>query len=107
MSTFCFKVSIKCGNKVIPITKRSRIQPRIIDWYMERFEFLAVFYKIEIISLSFNYEEGCFILKYKPDLKKGFEDEPYMDEMLADPDDDGNYPLNAYGTDCLVIGEIC
>ena len=105
MTSFCFKVSIKCGNKVITITKRSRIQPRIIDWYKERFEFLADFYKIEITSFSFNYEEGHFIVKYKT--KNGFEDEPHMDEMLADPDDDGNYPINAYGTDCLVIGEIC
>lgn len=104
MPTVFFKVSIKYGNKIIPITKRSRIQPRIIEWYNIRFEFLSDFYKIKIKSLSFNMEEECFVLKYEP--KNGFEDEPYLDEMLVDPDDDGNYPIDAYGTKCLVIGEV-
>lgn len=104
MPSFCFKVSIAFGNRSIKITRRSRIQPRIIDWYMERFEFLADFYSIKITSISFNTIDECFIVNYKtlPD----FEDEPHMEEMLADPDDDGNYPIDAYGTKCLVIGEI-
>ena len=105
MNTLCFKVEIKCGNKVIPITKRSKIQPRIIEWYKEQYEFLADFYSIEIKSITFNYTEGYFMVKY--DRKEDADELDYViEESLADPDDDGNSPMKAYGADCLVIGTI-
>ena len=93
MNTLCFKVSIRCGNEITPITKRSKIQPQIIDWYIEQYKI----HSIKTESISFNYIEGYFMVKYVrvDDI-----------EQIADPDKSGNSPINTYGTDCLVIGNI-
>jgi hypothetical protein len=105
MSTIRFVVSIKKGNQEIPITIRSRIQPRIIEWYKVQYEFLAEFYSIEIVSISFNYDEGYFTVKYQT-TENTDELKEVIEESLVDPDDDGNNPIQAYGTNCLVIGTI-
>jgi hypothetical protein len=104
MPSINFTVIIKRGSREIPITKRSRLISRVMEWYKERFEFLADFYKIEITSFEFDYPKDCFTMKFRE--LDGFEDEPHLDEMFADPDDDGNYPIRAYGADCLVIGQV-
>ncbi len=104
MPSINFTVIIKHGSKEIPINKRSRLISRVMEWYKERFEFLTDFYEIEITSFEFDYVKDCFTVNFRA--FDGFEDDAPLDDMFADPDDDGNYPIRAYGADCLVIGRI-
>ena len=105
MTIVRFNVVIKVKNREIRITKRSRIQDRIINWYNGQFNFLDSLYAIKIESIIFNYEEGNFILKYST-TDETDDEELVINKALVNPDDDGNSPMNAYGTECLVIGEL-
>lgn len=71
----------------------------VLLWYQARLDTLTEDYEIKGVNIS--YENGSI---FKIVYEHTSEDEPEMlDEMLADPDDDGNYPIRE---GVLVIGSI-
>jgi hypothetical protein len=71
----------------------------VLVWYQERLDSLAEDYKIKEINIS--YESGSI---FKIIYEHTSDDVPeILDEMIADPDDDGNYPIRE---GVLVVGSI-
>jgi hypothetical protein len=63
--------------------------PDILAWYKERFQNIIEDYDIKNIDIS--HHEGS---EFKIVYEHSEDEDPYvLDEIIADPDDDGNYPI--------------
>ena len=73
--------------------------PDVLAWYVEQLESLKESYLIDNIEIT--YEQGSI---FKIVYEHSEDDDPDMlDELIADPDDDGNYPIRK---GVLVMGYI-
>ncbi len=73
----------------------------ILKWFGERFEDWKDTLEIKGITIDFSYETNLFTVTYETSRL-----EATTKFMLADPDDDGNYPLNIRGEDYVIIGSV-
>jgi hypothetical protein len=64
----------------------------VVDWYKKQIE------DFDVVDVSYNTKTKLLTIKYKGEVE--------YPKFLADPDDDGNYPLQYNGKTYLVIGEI-
>jgi len=88
-TTFRVKVSlVKDGNKYLV---NNTLTPMVVTWYKER---ATVDVLVQPGAVT-----GVVAITYIGPKNRDLED------MLADPDDDGNYPLRIDGESYLVVGK--
>lgn len=73
----------------------------ILAWFGERFEEMKDMWEIKGITIDFSYETNLFTVSYET---TRYEETTKF--MLADPDDDGNYPLKLRGDEYVIIGSV-
>jgi hypothetical protein len=98
---FEFKVSLidKKGNLLVPIP-----HDQIVHWYQNQLADVAAIYDVRIIEVSYVRDDVFkvgYIISQESD-----EDVKVINHLLADPDDDGNYPIKIGRKKYLVVGEI-
>lgn len=95
----------RAGADTVPVTGRGGTFQQVVEWYKEHTRFIAEFYSVQILNISFSRDDEKLIISYFR-LPECDESADVIDTCLSDPDDDGNYPLRIGNYDYLVIGEI-
>jgi hypothetical protein len=103
MNNLSFKVSLQKGAIEIPVTSESPFLSEVIEWYKCRFEALMEFMDISITKFDFDRYDNVFRVVYE---NTGEQDEAVVNELISDPDDDGNYPFTTYNTEWFIVSDI-
>ena len=74
---------------------------QITGWFRERFEESKEMWDIVEISIEYNIMTNLFDVSYETTRY-----ENYTKFLLADIDDDGNYPLKMRGAEYIIIGSV-
>jgi hypothetical protein len=82
------------------VSKKPKPRPtgeEVKSWYADRLEMMLDFFEYNVTQSSVSESNNTITIVFTMNMEIDPSDLKIHAEMIADPDDDGNYPIRGYG----------
>lgn len=77
----------------------------IVNWYQDLCNIYDDYYEYSNGYVKYDSSRECYVLEL--DMDGSYEDAKFLAEILVNPNEDGNYPIELEGVSYLIFGELC